>query len=166
LIVFFSIFISLNTIGQELIGKRSGSFGDSGYCEVQNNYMIEWIDTWNNATLTDGNRTIAVNSKSFSESFKFFIYNDLIVVKKSTIPHKLLIINTLKRVEELKTEEWLVKKKRGVNFSDIFVTFKYQDKSYVFKIDDCVMIKGSWYINDELKWHGELNSAMEKALRL
>jgi len=28
------------------------------------------------------------------------------------------------------------------------------------------MIKGSWYINDELKWHGELNSAMEKALRL
>ncbi|MBA1420763.1 MAG: hypothetical protein FAF03_07900 [Epsilonproteobacteria bacterium] len=77
-----------------MIGKRSGSFGDSGYCEVQNNYMIEWIDTWNNATLTDGNRTIAVNSKSFSESFKFFIYNDLIVVKKSTIPHKLLIINT------------------------------------------------------------------------
>ena len=59
-----------------------------------------------------------------------------------------------------------LKKKRGIDFSDIFVTFRYQDKSYVFKIDDCVMIKGNWYITDELKWHGELNSAMEKALRL
>lgn len=59
-----------------------------------------------------------------------------------------------------------LKKKRGIDFSDIFVTFRCQDKSYVFKIDDCVMIKGNWYITDELKWHGELNSAMEKALRL
>ena len=59
-----------------------------------------------------------------------------------------------------------LKNERGINFADIFVNFKYNNKKYVFKIDDCVMIQGSWYINDELKWHGEFNSVMEKALRL
>ena len=107
LVVFFSIFSILNIIGKEVIGKHSGGFGDSGYYEVQNNYMIEWIDTWNNAILTDGNRTIAVNSKSFSESFKFFIYNDLIVVRKSTIPHKLLIEPSDKpQPNHLKPKKW------------------------------------------------------------
>jgi len=43
LVAFFIIFTVVSIIGQEFMGKRSSSFGDSGYYEVKNGYMLEWI---------------------------------------------------------------------------------------------------------------------------
>jgi len=108
LVAFFVIFTITSKVGQKYIGKEVGSFGDSGYIEVKNGYRLQWIDTKNNAILTDGEKDIALNIKSFSESFKFFIHNDLIIIKKLTNPDELLIVDTVKRIQEVTSEKWLV----------------------------------------------------------
>jgi len=116
LVAFFVIFTITTKIGQKYIGKEVSNFGDSGYIEVKNGYRLQWIDTKNNAILTDGEKDIALNIKSFSESFKFFIYNDLIVIKKSINPDELLIVDTLKRIQEVKSEKWLIENNLSKEF--------------------------------------------------
>ncbi|MDM5272689.1 hypothetical protein PGH07_10945 [Sulfurovum sp. zt1-1] len=91
LIVFIFIFVGINQLGSQLIGKRSGGFFDSGYCEVQNGYTIEWIDSFDDAVLKDGEKILATNVKSFSEKFVFALQDNLLFIRKSNEPKNLII---------------------------------------------------------------------------
>jgi len=88
--------------------------------------MLEWIDARDNAILTDGKKNIALNVKSFSESFKFLINDNLIIVKKSTNPNELLIIDTIQKMEEIVSKQWLVE--NNVSEQNFMTPYEYFDR--------------------------------------
>ena len=55
-----------------------------------------------------------------------------------------------------KGAKYQIKKTRyGISKADIYVILGVENKEYIFKLDDCVLINGRWVLFDTMKWKGE-----------
>jgi hypothetical protein len=100
LIIFFIISNVLEFTINLLRGYDHGSFGDTWFIEVQDNYTLDFIDTLDEATLKQHNKVISHNSKAFGEEFLMTTYKNFIILKESKEPNKLHVINTLSGKEK------------------------------------------------------------------
>jgi len=52
--------------------------------------------------------------------------------------------------------EYEFQEKKGLIWSDNNLYFNFNKKVFHIKLDDCVLLDGHWYMNDTMKWRGEV----------
>ena len=139
LVVFVSIFLLLNKTINYFIGKRIGGFGDAGYYEILNGYTFKWIDDMDNGQLVYGDKVIATNVKSFSETFKLVIKNDLLILNQSIKPNQVIVIDTIKKVEEEKPKKWLLENNISENNLKTLYSYREEESAKIENILPVIM---------------------------
>ena len=100
LVILFILVNLLEVTINLLRGNDHGSFGDTWFIEVQDNYTLNFIDTSYEVTLEKNNKVIAHSSIMFDEEFLIATHKNFIILKESKKPNKLHVINTISDKEK------------------------------------------------------------------
>lgn len=103
-------------IGYFIPNKRHGSFNDNWYVEIQNGYMLEFIDDFENGFIRHNEEIIIADCSLFLSRQTIFVKDDLIMLKNLDCPNKLTMINTTLHTHKEIDRPW--KFDNGVEIKD------------------------------------------------